>query len=56
MTVDLKVVAQVLKKLKHADMIDGYWNIKEALQTVCNLTEAQANELFGEPTDTGEIK
>jgi hypothetical protein len=54
-TVDLESVAQLLKELKQSNNIDGYWIIKDAIQHKCKLTQAQADSLFGQPSDTGEI-
>jgi hypothetical protein len=56
MMVDMKIVVDVLKGLKQLDMIDGYWEIKEAFQRDFAMSELYADELFGEPTVTGEIK
>lgn len=56
MMVDMKIVVGTLRELKQLDMIDGYWDIKEAFIRDFALSELYADEVFGEPTDTGEIK
>ncbi len=55
MQVDINIVIKVLKELKQNDFIDGYWHIKDALQNECGLTQAQADNLFGQATNTGDL-
>ena len=56
MQVSLEAIAQELKALKQADLVDGYFNIKEAMQSAFNLSQAEADNLFGVSNDKGKIE